>query len=105
MSNPIRKSPAPLRPAAPPSKAAPARPAALGAFPQVRPRRNRSDAWLRRLVAENRLGTEDLIWPVFVHDGDGRRWACAAWLAAAGFAPVADHALFTDKWFTVFARR
>ena len=30
---------------------------------------------------------------------------CAAWLAAAGFAPAADHALFTDKWFTVFARR
>jgi len=54
--------------------AAPARqPDSLGAFPQVRPRRNRSAAWVRRMVAENRLGTEDLIWPVFIHDGSGRQ--------------------------------
>jgi porphobilinogen synthase len=54
-------------------EAAAHRPAALGAFPQVRLRRNRSDAWVRRMVAEHRLGTEDLIWPVFVHEGDGRQ--------------------------------
>ncbi|GAB4391070.1 MAG: porphobilinogen synthase [Kiloniellaceae bacterium] len=48
-------------------------PEALGAFPQVRLRRNRSSAWVRRMVAEHRLGTEDLIWPVFVHGGDGRQ--------------------------------
>ncbi|MFO1057043.1 MAG: porphobilinogen synthase [Dongiaceae bacterium] len=35
-------------------------------------RRNRADGWSRRLTAENRLSADDLIWPVFVHDGDGR---------------------------------
>jgi porphobilinogen synthase len=38
----------------------------------VRLRRNRADDWTRRLVAENRLTVEDLIWPVFVHEGDAR---------------------------------
>jgi porphobilinogen synthase len=32
-------------------------------------RRNRRDAWTRRLVAENALTTDDLIWPVFVMEG------------------------------------
>jgi porphobilinogen synthase len=36
-------------------------------------RRNRRAAWSRRLVAENRLSADDLIWPVFVHDGTGKR--------------------------------
>jgi porphobilinogen synthase len=36
-------------------------------------RRNRRAEWSRRLVAENRLGVDDLIWPVFVHDGTGKR--------------------------------
>ena len=43
----------------------------LGAFPAIRPRRNRRDAWTRRLVAENRLSVDDLIWPIFVMDGAG----------------------------------
>jgi porphobilinogen synthase len=34
-------------------------------------RRNRSDAWVRRLVAENRLSLDDLIWPIFVEEGAG----------------------------------
>jgi porphobilinogen synthase len=34
-------------------------------------RRNRHDAFTRRLVAENRLSVDDLIWPVFVKDGEG----------------------------------
>ena len=41
----------------------------VGDFPATRMRRNRRTAWLRRLVAENRLSTDDLIWPVFVTDG------------------------------------
>lgn len=41
-----------------------------GAFPRVRLRRWRRAEPLRRLVAESRLGVEDLLWPVFVHDGD-----------------------------------
>ena len=43
-----------------------------GQYPRVRMRRNRSDDWTRRLVAENRLVIDDLIWPVFVHEADGR---------------------------------
>ncbi|HWL81688.1 MAG TPA: porphobilinogen synthase [Roseomonas sp.] len=48
---------------------APAPAAFHGAFPAIRPRRNRHDAWTRRLVAENRLAVDDLIWPIFVMDG------------------------------------
>jgi porphobilinogen synthase len=44
--------------------------AAPGAFPAVRPRRNRVDAFTRRLVAENRLSVDDLIWPVFIIEGE-----------------------------------
>jgi len=43
----------------------------LGQFPATRLRRNRTDAWTRRLVAENRLSVDDLIWPVFVIEGSG----------------------------------
>ncbi|MCK8783857.1 porphobilinogen synthase [Roseomonas sp. NAR14] len=38
-------------------------------FPTTRPRRNRQDAWTRRLVAENRLSVDDLIWPLFIIEG------------------------------------
>ncbi len=44
----------------------------LAPFPRARLRRNRRDAWSRKLVAENSLSAADLIWPVFVHD-DGRK--------------------------------
>ena len=43
----------------------------FGAFPNLRPRRNRHDGWTRRLVAENRLSVDDLIWPIFVMEGNG----------------------------------
>ena len=39
----------------------------------VRPRRNRKAEWARRLVRENVLTTDDLIWPLFVIDGDNKR--------------------------------
>jgi porphobilinogen synthase len=42
-------------------------------FPITRLRRNRRDAWSRRLVAEHRLDVADLIWPVFVTGGERRR--------------------------------
>jgi porphobilinogen synthase len=35
----------------------------------IRPRRNRRAEWTRRLVSENVLTTDDLIWPLFVVDG------------------------------------
>ena len=41
----------------------------LSAYPRLRMRRNRRADWTRRLVAEVRLSIDDLIWPVFVHDG------------------------------------
>ena len=44
-----------------------------GAYPHTRLRRNRADGWTRRLVAEHRLSADDLIWPVFVIEGDAAR--------------------------------
>ena len=38
-------------------------------FPRTRLRRNRRAAWSRRLVRENHLTIDDLIWPVFVVEG------------------------------------
>ena len=46
---------------------------ALGRYPQTRLRRNRRDPWSRRLVAETVLTPNDLIWTVFVCEGEGRR--------------------------------
>ena len=43
----------------------------VGQFPNTRMRRNRYDAWTRRLVAENALSVDDLIWPVFIIEGRG----------------------------------
>jgi porphobilinogen synthase len=48
------------------------------AFPAGRPRRNRYDAFTRRLVAENTLSVDDLIWPVFVIEGTGKTIPVAA---------------------------
>jgi porphobilinogen synthase len=45
----------------------------LGRFPATRLRRNRREAWSRRLVAETRLSVDDLIWPAFVQEGWNRR--------------------------------
>ena len=42
-----------------------------GPFPATRMRRVRRHDWSRRLTSETRLGIDDLIWPVFVHDGTG----------------------------------
>ena len=42
-------------------------------FPAGRPRRLRRDTFTRNLVRENALTAHDLIYPVFVQDGTGRR--------------------------------
>ncbi len=42
-------------------------------FPATRLRRNRRDDFSRRLVRENQLSVDDLIYPVFVLDGSNRR--------------------------------
>ncbi|MEQ8249248.1 MAG: porphobilinogen synthase [Alphaproteobacteria bacterium] len=43
------------------------------AYPRTRMRRNRKANWTRRMVSESRLSADDLIWPVFVIDGNNRR--------------------------------
>ncbi len=40
-------------------------------FPMTRLRRTRKSQTIRALVSENTLSVNDLIWPVFVRDGDG----------------------------------
>jgi porphobilinogen synthase len=41
-------------------------------YPATRLRRNRRIAWSRRLTRETSLTVDDLIWPIFVIEGDGR---------------------------------
>ena len=44
----------------------------------IRPRRNRSSAWIRNLIAENNLSVNDLIMPFFVTDGTNFKKAISA---------------------------
>ena len=48
-------------------------PAMRPAYPATRLRRSRQADWSRRLVREASLSVNDLIWPIFVQDGDGIR--------------------------------
>ena len=60
---------------------APRRQSALASTPldlAIRPRRNRKAEWARRLVRENVLTTNDLIWPLFVVDGTNTRTPVAS---------------------------
>jgi len=47
-------------------------------YPQTRLRRLRRHDWSRRLVCENRLSVSDLIWPLFICEGDQHREPVAA---------------------------
>ena len=38
-------------------------------------RRPRMEDWSRRLVAEHQVSVDDLIWPIFVQDGNNQRTA------------------------------
>ncbi|MBL4836204.1 MAG: porphobilinogen synthase [Kordiimonadaceae bacterium] len=42
-------------------------------FPNTRLRRPRSTDWSRRLVRENSLSVDDLIWPIFIREGNNER--------------------------------
>ncbi|MBP8029290.1 MAG: porphobilinogen synthase, partial [Giesbergeria sp.] len=44
-------------------------------FPSNRPRRLRRDAFTRNLVREHQVTPHDLIYPVFVHEGENLRQA------------------------------
>ncbi len=48
------------------------------AFPALRMRRLRRDDFTRRLVREHALGVDDLIYPVFILDGEKRRESVAS---------------------------
>ena len=41
-----------------------------GSFPSSRPRRNRQSSWSRDMMRENHLSVKDLIWPLFVQEGN-----------------------------------
>jgi len=43
----------------------------MSTYPAIRPRRSRATAWSRRLHAETVLTPADLIWPLFVVEGQG----------------------------------
>ena len=45
----------------------------IGAYPNTRLRRNRKKEWSRRLVEENILSPNDLIWPIFICEGKNVR--------------------------------
>ena len=47
-------------------------------FPAHRPRRLRKNEWSRKLVQENALSASDLIYPVFVLDGENQKQAVAS---------------------------
>ena len=46
-------------------------PSPLAPFPLNRSRRTRRTDWLRDMVAEATLNADDLIWPIFVREGEG----------------------------------
>jgi porphobilinogen synthase len=67
----------------------------LGQFPAVRMRRMRRDDFSRRLMRENVLTVDDLIYPVFVLEGTRRREAVASMpgverLSVDALLPVAE---------------
>lgn len=47
-------------------------------FPATRLRRNRKADWSRRLVCENTLSANDLIWPLFLIEGSNKREAISS---------------------------
>jgi porphobilinogen synthase len=50
----------------------------MSSYPAIRMRRLRRHDWTRRLVAENSLSPADLIWPVFVIEGENKREAVSS---------------------------
>ena len=67
----------------------------LGQFPSVRMRRMRRDDFSRRLMREHTLSVDDLIYPVFILDGQGRREPVASMpgverLSLDNLLPVAE---------------
>ncbi len=49
-----------------------------GSYPALRMRRLRRHAWTRSMIAETRLSASDLIWPLFIIEGEKKREAVAS---------------------------
>ncbi|MBM97780.1 MAG: porphobilinogen synthase [Planctomycetaceae bacterium] len=45
----------------------------MSRYPDTRMRRNRRHEWSRRLVRETQFSPADLIWPIFIRDGESER--------------------------------
>jgi len=45
----------------------------IGSYPGTRLRRNRKNSWTRKLVEENQLSSNDLIWPIFICEGKNKK--------------------------------
>ena len=45
----------------------------LSSFPSLRLRRGRSSQWIRNLLTENNLTSNDLIWPIFICEGENKK--------------------------------
>jgi porphobilinogen synthase len=56
-----------------PEPASAVAPLAANAYPAIRMRRNRKADWSRRLTAETKLTTDDLIWPLILTKGKDQR--------------------------------
>ena len=64
-----------------------------GRFPNSRMRRMRSKEFIRSLVRENSLTSQDLIYPVFIQDGTQCRQAVDSMPGALRGTPLAPHRL------------
>ncbi len=59
----------------------------MRSFPKTRLRRNRTDEFIRRLVRENELNLADLIYPMFVIDGQNQTTAVASMPGIFRYSP------------------
>lgn len=59
----------------------------LGRFPHRRMRRNRKDDFSRRLIRENQLSVDDLIYPVFVFEGENKTQAIESMPGVLRYTP------------------
>ena len=62
----------------------------LEEYPLSRLRRNRQSKWIRNLVSENKLTTDDLIWPIFLCEGENikKRNSINAWSLSLFYRPL-----------------
>jgi porphobilinogen synthase len=65
------------------------------AYPRIRPRRMRRDAFSRRLMRETVLSASDLIYPLFVIEGDRRRESVAS---MPGVERLSIDVLLEESW-------